>query len=544
MKEKSQNQPSSNTENPPRRDHDDISIQSTESETLGGLDNNNTEKLGRPPHNVSPTQADETIMGDPESMSRVSSGPAYSVFSKNTKRWILALVTAASFVSPMTANIYFPAIPPIAEDLNISVSLVNLTLTSYMIFQGLSPSIFGDFGDMAGRRPAYILAFLIYVFANIGLALQRNFVALLILRCVQSAGSSGTLALGFAVVADISSTAERGKYMGIVGAGINVGPALGPVLGGILSQYLGWPAIFWFCAIFSGVWMIPFILSAPETCRKVVGNGSIAPPKWNRSLLDLYSYRGDVTSQNIPKQKLKFPNPLKTLYIVFEKEMAIILAINAIIYLAFILVAATLSTLFKETYGYNDLQIGLCYLPYGFGCALAVVGQGYVLDWNYRRIAKKIGFTINRKRGDDLGKFPIETARIQPVYPTLLAGIATLIGYGWALQVETSVAVPLVLVFLIGMFVPTSFSVLNTLIVDLNPHAPATATAANNLVRCMFGAAATAAIDHMISGMGRGWCFTFLALLNLATIPALRFVDKRGMRWRAAKSKREAMNMT
>jgi multidrug resistance protein len=211
-----------------------------------------------------------------------------------------------------------------------------------MIFQGLSPTIFGDFGDMAGRRPAYILAFLIYICANIGLALQRNFVALLILRCVQSAGSSGTLALGFAVVADISSTAERGKYMGIVGAGINVGPALGPVLGGILSQYLGWPAIFWFCAIFSGVWMIPFILSAPETCRKVVGNGSIAPPKWNRSLLDLYSHRGDVTSQNIPKQKLKFPNPLKTLYIVFEKEMAIILCINAIIYLAFILVAATL----------------------------------------------------------------------------------------------------------------------------------------------------------------------------------------------------------
>ncbi|KAG5797708.1 hypothetical protein H9Q69_003228 [Fusarium xylarioides] len=511
MKEKSQNQPSPNTENPPRHDHDDISIQSTESDTLEDLDNHNTEKLGRPPHNVPTTQADETLMGDPESMTRVSSGPAYSVFSKNTKRWILALVTAASFVSPMTANIYFPAIPPIAQDLNISVSLVNLTLTSYMIFQGLSPTIFGDFGDMAGRRPAYILAFLIYICANIGLALQRNFVALLILRCVQSAGSSGTLALGFAVVADISSTAERGKYMGIVGAGINVGPALGPVLGGILSQFLGWPAIFWFCAIFSGVWMIPFILSAPETCRKVVGNGSIAPPKWNRSLLDLYSNRGDVTSQNIPKQELKFPNPLKTLYIVFEKRN-----------------------------GYHS--VGLCYLPYGFGCALAVVGQGYVLDWNYRRIAKKIGFTINRKRGDDLGKFPIETARIQPVYPTLLAGIATLIGYGWALQVETSVAVPLVLVFLIGMFVPTSFSVLNTLIVDLNPHAPATATAANNLVRCMFGAAATAAIDHMIAGMGRGWCFTFLALLNLAMIPALRLIDKKGMRWRAAKAKREAMN--
>ncbi|KAF5000992.1 hypothetical protein FGRMN_1362 [Fusarium graminum] len=543
MDERNEPKPAINASNPPNHDHDGISIRSNESEVPAGLDRI-TEKVGESEVSDSPTGTDETIMNDPENMTRVTSGPAYSTFSRNTKRWILAMVTAASFVSPMTANIYFPALNPISEDLGISVSLINLTLTSYMVFQGLSPTIFGDFGDMAGRRPAYIVAFSIYVCANIGLALQRDFVALLILRCLQSAGSSGTLALGFAVVADISSTAERGKYMGIVGAGINVGPALGPVLGGILSQYLGWPAIFWFCAIFSGVWMIPFILSVPETCRKVVGNGSIAPQKWNRSLFDLYKHRGDTTAENVPKRELKFPNPLKTLYIVFEREMAIILCINAIIYVAFILTAATLSTLFKDIYGYNDLQVGLCYLPYGFGCAIAVVGQGYVLDWNYRRIAKKIGFTIDRKRGDDLGKFPIESARIQAVYPILLAGIATLIGYGWALQVETSVAVPLVLVFLIGMFVPTSFSVLNTLIVDLNPNAPATATAANNLVRCMFGAASTAAIDHMLEGMGRGWCFTFLALLNLAMIPALKLVDNRGMHWRAAKAKRAALKVT
>ncbi|KAM0340479.1 hypothetical protein ACHAPU_010467 [Fusarium lateritium] len=543
MDERSEPQPSINTSNSPQHDHDGISIRSSDSEIPSGLDRI-TEKIGESEVSDSPTGTDETIMNDPENMTRVTSGPAYSTFSKNTKRWILAMVTAASFVSPMTANIYFPALNPISEDLGISVSLINLTLTSYMIFQGLSPTIFGDFGDMAGRRPAYIVAFSIYVCANIGLALQRDFAALLILRCLQSAGSSGTLALGFAVVADISSTAERGKYMGIVGAGINVGPALGPVLGGILSQYLGWPAIFWFCAIFSGVWMIPFILSVPETCRKVVGNGSIAPQKWNRSMFDLYKHRRDTTAQNVPKRELKFPNPLKTLYIVFEKEMAIILCINAIIYVAFILTAATLSTIFKDIYGYDDLQVGLCYLPYGFGCAIAVIGQGYVLDWNYRRIAKKIGFTIDRKRGDDLGKFPIESARIQAVYPILLAGIASLIGYGWALQAETSVAVPLVLVFLIGMFVPTSFSVLNTLIVDLNPDAPATATAANNLVRCMFGAASTAAIDHMLEGMGRGWCFTFLALLNLAMIPALKLVDKRGMHWRAAKAKRDALKAT
>ncbi|KAH7017384.1 major facilitator superfamily domain-containing protein [Ilyonectria destructans] len=516
----------------------DVNLAADPSETCGPI------PLDRMPtkQEQPTTLPDQSVLADPETISRIPSGPAYSVFSKSTRRWITALVVVASFVSPMTANIYFPALDPISEDLGVSNSLINLTLTSYMIFQGLSPTIFGDLGDMAGRRPAYILAMVIYVCANVGLALQRNYVALLVLRCLQSAGSSGTLVLGFAVVADISSTAERGKYMGFVGAGINIGPALGPVIGGILTQYLDWPAIFWFCTIFSFMWLIPWILTAPETCRNVVGNGSIPPPLWNRSILDLLRRRHLSTQAGTaPQRQLRFPNPLKTLTIVFEKEMALILFTNSIIYLGFILVAATLGTLFKEIYGYDDLQVGLCYLPYGLGCCGAVVAQGYVLDWNYRRIAKKIGFSIDRRRGDDLAKFPIESARLQPVYPTLLLGIATLIGYGWALQVETSVAVPLVLVFLIGMLIPTSFSVLNTLIVDLNPNAPATATSANNLVRCLMGAAATAAIDRMIHGMGRGWCFTFLALLNLALMPLLRLIDKRGLEWRAARAKKEAL---
>lgn len=50
--------------------------------------------------------------------------------------------------------------------------------------------------------------------ANIGLALQNDYAALILLRCLQSTGSSGTVALGNGVVADIASSGERGKFMG------------------------------------------------------------------------------------------------------------------------------------------------------------------------------------------------------------------------------------------------------------------------------------------------------------------------------------------
>ena len=115
---------------------------------------------------------------------------------------------------------------------------INLTLTTYMILQALAPTIFGDFGDIAGRRPTFIIAFIIYLGANLGLALQRNYAALLVLRMLQSGGSSGTIALVYAVVADIAPSHERGKWMGIVGSGITVGPSVGPVIGMLNSKSL------------------------------------------------------------------------------------------------------------------------------------------------------------------------------------------------------------------------------------------------------------------------------------------------------------------
>ena len=57
------------------------------------------------------------------------------------------------------------------------------------------------------------------------------------------------MALASGVVADIATAAERGKWMGFTYAGSVLGPAVGPLLGGILAEFLGWRAIFWFLVI-------------------------------------------------------------------------------------------------------------------------------------------------------------------------------------------------------------------------------------------------------------------------------------------------------
>jgi len=143
-----------------------------------------------------------------------SNRPPHTVFTSRQKQFIVFMVAWGGFFSPLTANIYFPALPTLARDLNVSESQINLTLTSYMIFQGLAPTIYGDLSDMAGRRPAYIVGFIIYIGACIGIALQNSFAALFVLRCLQACGSSGTIALASGVVADIATSSERGSWMG------------------------------------------------------------------------------------------------------------------------------------------------------------------------------------------------------------------------------------------------------------------------------------------------------------------------------------------
>ncbi|CAL3964049.1 unnamed protein product [Diplocarpon coronariae] len=487
---------------------------------------------------------------DLEALAAVTTGPVYSAFGKWKKRYIVIMVTWAAFLSPTSANIYFPALNPLQKELGVSTTLINLTLTSYMIFQGLAPTVFGDLADMAGRRPAYILAFTIYIGANIGLALQDTYAALFVLRCLQSTGSSGAIALGFGVVADVSSSAERGKYMGIVGAGTMMGPAIGPVIGGILAQFLGWQSIFWFLVITATCFLVPFILTVPETGRNVVGNGSVPPQGWNMTVLEWYQQRKQENALNglsrsntaegrrlaqeelARGRKLRWPNPLKTVRIIMEKDMAVVLIYNSLIYTAFYDIVASIPRLFQEIYGYNDLQIGLCYIPFGAGCALASVINGKMLDRNYKRVARKVGFKIDRKRGDNLSGYPIERARLEIIWPILYFGLACNLCYGWVLEKNANLALPLILQFFMGLCINGSFNILSTLVVDLYPQSPSTATAANNLVRCFVGAGGTGIINIMIDSMGRGWCFTFIALVCIAASPMLWVELKWGPIWR------------
>ena len=404
------------------------------------------------------------------------------------------------------------------------------------------------FSDSAGRRPAYVICFTIYIVANLALALQNDYAALMVLRCLQSAGSSGTVALANGLVGDTVTSSERGLYVAFASLGSVLGPSVSPIVGGLLSQYLGWHSVFWFLLILSGAFFLPLLLFLPETCRKVVGDGSIPPPKLNMSVTDIIRYRNrakaglavDAAKQEELRKnyKLRFPNPLSTLVVVADKEAGILLFATGLALAGFYAISTGAPSSFQELYGFNDIEISLMFVPIGVGSLISAFTTGKLVDWNYRRHAKLHRFPVVQNRQQDLANFPIEKARLEIALPLFYLGAGAIIAYGWVMGHKVSLAGPIILLFVLGYSLVASFQCLNILMVDIYPGKPATATAANNLVRCELGAVASAAIVPMINAMGRGWSYTLLALIFIGFSPVLILVMKDGMKWRKAKKEK------
>jgi MFS family permease len=261
---------------------------------------------------------------------------------------------------------------------------------------------------------------------------------------------------------------------------ITTAPSIGPLIGGALAHSFGWRSIFWFLCIVSATCLTLMLLTLPETARGVVDNGSLAPPQFSRlPHTACIRHRESLELMHCPRPKRQrsFPNPLTSLSLLLRKDNAVVVFAGAFLYITFCCLPASLATLFIEIYHLNELQAGLIYLPFGFGCTLAALASGKLIDRDYRKTAESHNLPTDRVRGDDLRTFPIEQARLRSVFVPLITSVLSVIGFGWALENHTvclaiigrsnaltdltvqPLAVPLAIQFICGLALQTCFNV-------------------------------------------------------------------------------------
>ncbi|KAK7962010.1 uncharacterized protein PG986_002835 [Apiospora aurea] len=275
-----------------------------------------------------------------------ASEPPYSIFTRGEKIWISSLASFGAMFSTLSSYIYFPALVPMASDFGVSLTLINLTVTSYLVVAGIARAFMGDLADQGGRRLAYMVMFILFFASNIGIALQTSYAGLLVLRMVQSAGSSA--------------------------------PSFGPVVAGVLTQKLGWRWIFWFLSILTGVYLLVIMMFLPETQRKIVGNGSTRTSGIRRSLFGLVvkDRTRDEEEKGARKRQYRIPNPFVCIRLLCNRANFSIICIGSITYTVKMTLQTSLAAQCVDLYQLDYLQAGLVYIPSGVGGAMGSYSTG------------------------------------------------------------------------------------------------------------------------------------------------------------------------
>ncbi|KAF7874959.1 hypothetical protein EAF04_002133 [Stromatinia cepivora] len=471
-----------------------------------------------------------------------SEEPPYHIFSMAQKRQLVYIVSFAGLFSPLSSNIYFPSLKEISTDLHVSLSLVSLTVTVYMIVQGLAPSFWGPISDTKGRRITFMGTFIVYLASNIGLALSKDFASLMVLRAIQAAGSAATIAVGAGAIGDVTTPSERGGLVGIFGGIRMLGQSLGPVLGGIITQYLGFHAIFWFLFGLGSIALLLIIAFLPETLRSVAGNGSVILKGVHRPLFYVPPSTEQFDQELPPKKNITFSSVFSPLRFLLEKDVFVTLFFGAVIYTVWSMVTSSTTALFSEHFNLSNLELGLIFLPNGFGCISGSYLTGILMDYDYKVIESRYRKQHNIPadvpvKANELLDFPIEVARMRNIWWIVLIFILTTGLYGYSLKLEI-MALPLILQFFIAYTATAVFSLNSALIIDLYPGKSASATAVNNLIRCLMGAAGVAVVQLIIDVLGSGLTYLIFAGATFALSPLLMVEWYHGGRWKMERAEK------
>jgi EmrB/QacA subfamily drug resistance transporter len=164
--------------------------------------------------------------------------------SPRAKLEILAAILLALFLFALDQTVVGTALPRIVTDLH-GDTLYTWAVTIYLLTATISGPIYGKLSDLFGRRPIVIFAVSLFLIGSVLSGLSQEMWQLILFRGLQGLGGGAVFPIALAVVADLYSPAERGKYLGFFGAVFGVSSLVGPGIGGFITDTFSWHWIFY-----------------------------------------------------------------------------------------------------------------------------------------------------------------------------------------------------------------------------------------------------------------------------------------------------------
>jgi EmrB/QacA subfamily drug resistance transporter len=173
----------------------------------------------------------------------VEEDPALAL-SHRQKMEILFAVMLGLFLGALDQTIVGPALPTIATDLNGN-DLYVWAITIYLLTSTISVPFWGKLSDLYGRKPIFMIGIGIFLVGSALSGLSQTMGMLIVFRGIQGIGAGALFPVALAIIGDMFTPQERGKYQGLFGAVFGIAFIVGPLVGGFLTEQVSWHWIFY-----------------------------------------------------------------------------------------------------------------------------------------------------------------------------------------------------------------------------------------------------------------------------------------------------------
>src|SRR3954466_13302624 len=150
----------------------------------------------------------------------------------------------AMLLASLDQTIVATALPTIVRDLG-GLEQLSWVVTAYLLGATVSMPLWGRASDLYGRKPLFVAAIVVFLTGSALSGTAGSLGQLIAFRALQGLGAGGLMTLAMAIVGEIVSPRERGRYQGYIQMVFVLASVAGPLLGGVFADHLSWRWVFY-----------------------------------------------------------------------------------------------------------------------------------------------------------------------------------------------------------------------------------------------------------------------------------------------------------